>query len=31
MDILKAFVLNNKEYNITILWENNELLFRASS
>jgi prophage antirepressor-like protein len=30
MDILRAFVFNNKEYNITILWENNEPLFKAS-
>lgn len=29
MDILKAFELNNKKYNINILWEIEEPLFRA--
>ena len=30
MEILKAFVQDSKQYNITILWENDESLFRAS-
>jgi len=30
MDILKAFVLDGKDHNITILWENEKPLFRAS-
>lgn len=29
MDILKAFVLKNKEHNITILWNNDKPFFRA--
>lgn len=29
MDILKAFVLNDKEYNINILWEDDKPYFRA--
>ncbi len=29
MDILKAFVLNGKDYDINILWKDNEPLFRA--
>jgi len=30
MDILKAFVFNNDEHNITILLENDKPFFRAS-
>lgn len=30
MDILKAFVLDGKEHNITIIWDNGKPLFRAS-
>jgi prophage antirepressor-like protein len=30
MDILKAFVLNGIEHNVTILWEKEKPLFRAS-
>lgn len=30
MDILQAFILNGTEHNVTILWENNKPLFRAS-
>jgi len=29
MDFLKAFVLGDKTYNVTILWENDKPLFRA--
>jgi len=29
MDILKAFVLRDRTYNVTILWENDKPLFRA--
>ena len=30
MDILKAFVLNGKDYNINILWQDGKPLFRAN-
>jgi len=30
MEILEAFVINNKEYNINILWKDDEALFRAT-
>lgn len=30
MDILKAFVINKQEHNVTILWKNGRPLFRAS-
>ena len=30
MEILKAFIQDDKQYNITILWENEESLFKAS-
>ena len=30
MDFLNAFVLGDKTYNVTILWENDKPLFRAS-
>jgi prophage antirepressor-like protein len=30
MDILKAFVLDGKEHNVTILWKDDKPLFRAS-
>ena len=30
MDILKSFFINDKEYNINILWENEKPLFRAN-